>query len=201
MSDLAAFANHIEEVVHDAFRVRHWNPEEADIYMAEVGVRRRRYEEVAVHLSRSIVQPRLETVATLFPNAVVSDEQLPHLVSCRFEYCDRFPANTTIEFSIEHDIRCEKVVLHTRTRIMPVFVRFNEQDNLLQPLESVNVAEATDWVEERLLEFVDTYLRIDSVDETLGELSATDPVCGMQILQSAAAATGSYCGPPSFFCS
>lgn len=201
MSDLATFARHAQEVVNDAFRPCVWKPEEQAQYMAEMADRRKQWDKVARHLIRTVVRPRLETIAKLFPNAVFADEQLPHLLSCRFEYSERFPAYTTMEFSIEHDIRFEKVILHTRTHIMPVFVRYNEQDNLLLPLDAVNDADVADWIEERLLEFLDTYLRLDSVGETATAQSAVDPVCGMLILQSAAAAMQSYCGHPYYFCS
>ena len=201
MSDLATFASHLDEVVNDASRVRHWNPDEADSYMAEIGDRRERFEELAHRLSDSVVRPRLEILAALFPNALVSKEQLIHSLSCQFEYCDRFPAITTVEFSIEHDIRFERLILHTKARIMPVFVRFYEQDNLPLSLDSVNDEEVAEWVEERLLEFLDTYLRIDAVGGELNEQSATDPVCGMQILRTTAVATDSYYGHPYFFCS
>ncbi len=201
MSDLATFAGHVQEVVSDASRACVWKPEEHARYMAEMGDRRKQWDKVARHLIRAVVKPRLETVAKLFPNTVFPEEQLPHVLSCQFEYSERFSALTTIEFSVEHDIRFEKVILHTRTHIMPVFVRYNEQDNLLVPLGSVNDAEAADWIEERLLEFLDTYLRFDSMGETTSEQSAVDPVCGMLILRSAAAATESYYGHPYYFCS
>jgi len=84
--------------------------------------------------------------------------------------------------------------------MMPAFVRFTEQDRLPLPLDTVADDEVADWVEERLLEFLDTYLRIDGGGEEFAEEPATDPVCGMQILRSAAAASDSYYGHPYFFC-
>jgi YHS domain-containing protein len=106
-----------------------------------------------------------------------------------------------IEFSIEHDVRFEKLIVHTGTRIMPVFVRFNEQDNLPLPLDEVDDGKVADWIEERLLEFLDTYMRIDASEEDPAGEAATDPVCGMQIVRAEAAATDSYYGHPYCFCS
>lgn len=201
MPDLTTFTNHVQHVLHDGFREHHWTAEQAERYMAEVGIRRQRFEELARHLNETIVRPRIDVVANLFQNSIVPEEQMPHGSCCWFEYCERFPADTSVDFSIDHDVDFDKVIVRTRTRIMPVFVRFNEQDSLLLPLASVDEAAVADWVEERLLEFLDTYLRIDADGDNEAQVSATDPVCGMPILRSEAVAVGSYCGHPYYFCS
>jgi YHS domain-containing protein len=200
MADLVTFAERVQEVLRDAYRARHWTPQEAEEYMAEYADRRRRYEELAQRLIQTVIQPRLETVASYFVNANVNDEERPNCSSCSFEFADRFLAITRIEFAVEHDVRFEKLIVHTRTHMMPVFVRFNEQDNLPLPLDYVDEAHVADWVEERLLEFLDVYLRIDGGGEDFAEEPATDPVCGMQISRSAAAASDSYYGHPYYFC-
>lgn len=201
MSDLATFTNHVQHVLSDGFREHHWPPGQAQRYMAEIGVRRHRFTELACHLNQTIIRPRLSIVSDLFPNTTILDEQMPHGSCCWFAYCDRFPADTSVEFSIDHDVDFDKLIVRTRTRIMPVFVKFNEQDSLLLPLDSVDDTEVADWVEERLLEFLDTYLRIDAEGEENAQSPATDPVCGMRILRSDAVAVGSYCGHPYYFCS
>jgi YHS domain-containing protein len=58
-----------------------------------------------------------------------------------------------------------------------------------------------DWVEQRLLDFLDNYLRIDRGGDDFDEDTATDPVCGMRIIRSTAIASGSYRGHPYYFCS
>ena len=200
MADLVTFARRIQELLRDAYRPRHWTPQEAVEYMAAYGTRRVRFEDLAERLNLRIIRPRLEAVASYFVNAEMQQEEPPNRSSCVFEYCERFPAHARLEFSVEHDVRFEKVVLHTRTHMMPVFVRINEQDNLMLPLDHVDETQAADWIEERLLEFLDTYLRIDGGGDEFSEEPATDPVCGMQISRAAAAASDSYYGHPYYFC-
>jgi len=201
MSELATFSEHLQDVFHDAYRVPHWTLEEAEAYMSNVDVRHQHFEELSHRLNRDLVKPRLDQMARLFPNASFPEQQKSNGSSCLFEFCDRFPATAEIEFSIEHDVRFEKVIVHTHTHIMPVFVPYNEQDNLTLPWDRVDDAKVADWVEERLLEFLDTYLRIDAGSDDLAKETVTDPVCGMQILQSDAVASDSYYGHPHFFCS
>jgi YHS domain-containing protein len=201
VADLVSFVKHIEEVLRDADRVPHWTPEEAEKYMADYGGRRQRFEELSQNLNINIIRPRLEIVASFFVNANVQQEEPPNRSSCWLEYCDRYPATVQVEFVIEHDVRFERLIVRTRTHVMPVFVRFSEQDNLPSLLDHVNEDQVADWVEERLLEFLDTYLRIECGGEEFEEQLAIDPICGMRIRRSAAAASDSFRGHPYYFCS
>lgn len=200
MSELATFTEHVQDVLRDAYRVPHWTPKEAEEYMADCGVRRERFEQLTHHLNEDIVRPRLAIVASYFANACEPKESSADGCSCLFSFCRRFPAVTQLDFSIGHDVRFEKLIVHMQTRMMPIFVRFNDQDNFSRSLDSVNEEEVADWVEERLLEFLDTYLRIDAGGDDFAQEPATDPVCGMQILRSAAASSDSYYGHPYYFC-
>lgn len=200
MSDLTTFANRVQSVLRDTSRMPHWTPEEAENYMADYRVRRQQFEELARHLNRTIIRPRLETVASYFANASMQQGEPPNRSSSWFEFCERFPTVAQLEFAVEHDLRFEKLIVHTETHMMPVFLRFNEQDNLPLPLGQVDEGQVADWVEERLLEFLDTYLRIETASGDFAEEPVTDPVCGMRILRTTAAARGFYYGHPYFFC-
>jgi YHS domain-containing protein len=84
--------------------------------------------------------------------------------------------------------------------MIPTFVPFNEHDRMTLALDEVNAVTAADWVERRLLEFLDAYLRIDSNSKDVGQDTAIDPVCGMRIVRSTAAATAHYLGHKYYFC-
>lgn len=114
MADLVVFAKHVEAVLRDADRVPHWTPQVAEKYMAEYGSRRRQFEELANGLNLTIIRPRLETVAGYFAHARMQQDEPPNRSSCWLEYCERFPAVTHVEFSVEHDARFEKLIVHTK---------------------------------------------------------------------------------------
>lgn len=201
MSELADFAKHVDDVLSDSSRIGHWTVEQSKQYMADYALHRDRFEQLAMQLMQAIVAPRVATVIDRFSNAQIAVDQLPHRITCWFDACDRFPALARIEFSIEHDVRFEKLTVHTQSWIRPAFVRYREQDNLTQSLNAVRKGEVADWVEERLLEFIDTYMRIDAGEEDPAAALATDPVCGMKIDRSKAATTDSYYGHSYYFCS
>jgi YHS domain-containing protein len=200
MSDLATFTDRVQDVLRDAYRTPGWTPEEAEQYMADYGARRQQFEELAKRLNQTIIRPRLAMVGSYFANAHAQKEEPPTCSSWWFAFCQRFPAVAHLEFAVEHDVRVEKLIIHTQTHIMPAFVRFNQQDNLRLPLDDVSDEQVAQWAEERLLEFLDTYLRIDGGAEAFAEEPVTDPVCGMQIHRSDATASELYYGHPYFFC-
>jgi len=201
MNDLVAFAKRVEEQLKGADCEPHWGPGEADRYMADVCERRRRFEEIAARLSETVIQPRLETLASYFSNANLTNNESSGLGECWFGYCERFPASTKVAFLVEHDVRFENVAVCYEVSMMPMFIRFNEHDRLTLVLNEVNEDRVADWVDERLLEFLDAYLRIDRGGEDFEDEPVSDPVCGMRIRRSAAAASDSYYGHPYFFCS
>jgi YHS domain-containing protein len=128
-------------------------------------------------------------------------DEVDGICACWFGFSERFPASTKIEFAIEHDVRFEKLIVVYEMYMMPAFIKFNKQDRLTVPLTAVDDGKVADWVEERLVEFVDAYLQIDRGADDFDEDTATDPVCGMRISRSSAAASESYYGHPYFFCS
>ena len=201
MNDLVDFAKRVEEQLASANRQPHWEAGEAERYMAEVGARRERFERQAARLNETVVKPRLETLAGYFVNASLTKNEPAGNCSSWFGYCDRFPASTNVAFAVEHDVRFEKIIVTYEASMTPSFIKFNEHDKLTLPLDQVNDKVVTDWVEKRLLEFLDAYLRIDRGGEDLDVESVTDPVCGMRISRSAAAASASHRGHPYYFCS
>ena len=84
---------------------------------------------------------------------------------------------------------------------MPVFVRFQPHDKLTIPLDATNPQQVADWVEERILEFLGTYLHHDRGQDDLEEDIVTDPVCGMRLGRSETKGHADYRGHLYFFCS
>jgi YHS domain-containing protein len=201
MGDLVDFAKRVEQQLASTTDEPHWESSEADCYMLDVAARREQFEKITVRLNDTVVQPRLEMLASYFSNAsLTGNEPAGHCASW-FGYCERFPVATKVAFAIEHDIRYEKVVVCYDVSMIPVFIKFNEHDRLTLTLNEVQDDLVADWIEARLLDFLDTYLRIDRGGEDFEDEAATDPVCGMRISRSSAAASDAYRGHPYYFCS
>jgi YHS domain-containing protein len=201
VGDLIEFATRVKERLSASNCVPHWGPGEAERYMAEVSGRRERFEELASRMNEAVIQPRLETLASFFSNACLTKDEPAGRCACWFGYCERFPASTKVAFAVEHDVHYEKMSVRYEVSMTPLFIKLNDRDALTLSLDDALDATVADWVEERLLEFLDSYLCIDRGNAEFREDAATDPVCGMRISRSAAAASESYRGHPYFFCS
>lgn len=200
MSDLTDFARQINDTLTDASRERQWTTQEAERYMADVAERRRRTDDVASRLTSVVILPRLRTLAGYFPNANISEDEPPCHHTCWFEYSERFPTTARITLRLEHDLQYERIAVCYEAYMVPMFVKFNEHDRLTSPLDIVDDMSVANWVERRLLEFLDAYLQIDSSGQDSGGETVTDPVCGMRIRRSDAPFHDSYCGHPYYFC-
>jgi YHS domain-containing protein len=201
MSELVEFAKRVHEELSLASREPHWESSEAVKYMAEMSTRRESFARLATSLNNRVIRPRLETLARYFPNTSPIQVERDGQCSYWFGFCERFPASTKVSFSIDHDVPFEKAAICFEATMMPAFVKLNDQDKLIFPLENVNEEDVAGWVEERLLEFLQAYLRIDRGTDDFDEDVASDPVCGMRISRSQAVSNHNYLGHPYFFCS
>lgn len=201
MSALEQFSRGIEARLAAARREPNWQPAATAQYMGELAPRRRLFEEVALRLVRSIVRPRVELLASFFPNARLDRPEHEDRCACWFGYCERFPADTKVEIAVEHDERIENLVIHYELYIMPVFLKFDPHDKLTISLGGVDDQAVGEWVETKLLSFIDTYLRLDRGADDFEDEVVIDPVCGMRISRSSAGAEADFRGHPYYFCS
>jgi YHS domain-containing protein len=200
MGDLIAFAKRVKEQLDRANHEPQWSGEEADRYMEEVKLRRQRYVELAAQLMATVIQPRLEVITSYFPHSSPGRNDPEWHCSYWFGFTERFPASAKLSFGVEHDSRFEQVMVTYDVSMVPVFVKFNEHDKLIGALDNLAAEKVATWVEQRIVDFLDAYLQLDRGRDDFIEEPATDPVCGMRIIRSTAAASTSYRGHPYFFC-
>ena len=201
MSDLAEFGKHIEEQLAKANREPSWVADEVAKYMELASERRQQFDKLASHLIKNVIRPRLELLASQFPNAVPTRNEPPGYCAYWFGYCERFPVSTEVAFIVEYDVRLENVSIAYEAHMMPTFIKFDEYDKLTVPLDHVEDGLVADWVERRLLEFLDAYMRVDRGGEDFEVDVVTDPVCGMRIRRSSAVASEEHSGHAYYFCS
>ena len=124
----------------------------------------------------------MELLAGHFDNATL-EEPRPnsHHATCQFHRTGRFPASTTLDVGISPDVRIENLLAIYHLEIMPIFMKFDGKDELVFPLDAVDEGQLTEWVDRKILQFVETYLRLEQAEPYQRENVVTDPVCGMQI--------------------
>jgi YHS domain-containing protein len=83
---------------------------------------------------------------------------------------------------------------------LPLFFQFDGKDQLSMPLERVDEAKTAAWIEEKLLQFVDAYMSLETTQQYQAENIATDPVCGMSVNKMDAPAKMDHQHRTYYFC-
>jgi YHS domain-containing protein len=202
MKDVNELERRIREKLADAESRLRSGADHVHQRMLEIEQRHQRFTETADRLMRTVIRPRLEKLAECFDNAKVPDEDQAgrHHCLCHFRRSERFPATTKLELALTHSGQWENLIVQYRLEILPVFIQFKDQGQLTLPLDRVDDAQVAAWVDDRILDFVDTYLRLPSEKQYQSENLTTDPVCGMRINRLFAAATAEYEGRTYYFC-
>jgi YHS domain-containing protein len=167
--------------------------------MEELGARVERYAAVAERLRREIIRPRFDKLAACFDNASV-DAGDWGAVACRFERTERFPATASVEVGLTRDGEARSIEVWCETRVAPAYLPVPGEGHLVLPLDDIDEGKLAAWIEERIVAFVDVYLRLESAGPYQEDNEVTDPVCGMRLNKLYAAAQAEHQRMTFFFC-
>ncbi len=199
--ELTSFGRRLGEAMESAGRQSVWSTEDSGRYMAEITPRLKLFGELSERIVSSIIRPRVLALAALFPQARPGKNDQPGRFSCWFFYMERFPVNARLEFSVDHDQEIRQAWVASQADVSPLFERFDDHDTFRFALDAFEAPSVSAWVEERLLVFLQTYLRYDRGSDDEAADLVSDPVCGMRISRAAVAAVEHYSGHPYHFCS
>ncbi|MBI1827268.1 MAG: YHS domain-containing protein [Planctomycetes bacterium] len=117
-----------------------------------------------------------------------------------FRHTERFPATSKLEFTVHPDAEQNKICVTYRVEILPIFFDFEREDELVLSADVVDEQIVNSWVERKILQFVDSYLKLQEIDPYQQENLVTDPVCGMRINKTSVAGEAQYKGQTYYFC-
>jgi YHS domain-containing protein len=202
MTNLEALGHQIKEKL--AASEKRWRLQQDHLgqRMIEFEARHRAFTAIADRLVEGIIRPRLRKLAEYFDKAALAepDPQGRHTSVCRFAHTTRFPATTKLELAVSRDSPCETFLVLYSLEILPVYFQFENRDQLAFPLGRVDEAKVAAWVDQKILGFVETYLRLESCDQYQTDNLVIDPVCGMRVNKEYAAARVKYRGQNFYFC-
>ena len=175
--------------------------QQLDGKMKEMLEQRERLVAVAKHKIETVIIPRMEELARNFDNSKV---EVLHTDSdynciCVFAHTPRFPATVRLGIAL---LPGKKDALTARydLSIFPVLMEFNHNSEEVFPLDCDDEVLAS-WVEDRILEFIDTYLRLETHPFYQKDNTVLDIVCGMRIPSTSATSTIERNGRIFYFCS
>ena len=169
--------------------------------MAEAEARHQRYMVIADRLTHQVIRPCVEKLQSFFDNARMPETRNSrHTVCCQFEHTSRFPAAASLEMGVTRDGEIKTVILEYQVEIRPAFFPVERRDELTMPLDEVDDQKMAAWVQAKVVQFLDCYLRLETSNAHQDENMATDPVCGMRVNKVFAPAQMTYRDQTYYFC-
>jgi YHS domain-containing protein len=144
-------------------------------------------------------EPRLKALQQRFGDQI---KVTPRLTSTSREVTLEFQselARIRLRFSAATDRDVRKLILNYNLEIIPVFMQFDSHAEAEWPLDTLDMQKAADWLDDRIVEFVRTYLSLHENEHYLKEQLVEDPVAGVRFPRYAAATSLTWGGKTYYF--
>jgi len=147
----------------------------------------------------AVWKPRLEALIQRFGDRV---KVTPRLASSSREVNLEFQselARIRLRFSAATDHEIRKLILNYNLEILPVLMQFASHEQAEWPIEAIDQQAIADWVDDRIVDFVKTYLSLHENEHYLKDDMVEDPVAQVRFPRFAAAATADWSGKTYYF--
>ena len=171
-----------------------------DMNMKRLLEQRERFAAAAGLQVETVILPRMEELNRRFANGKIELLQNDaFFIACEFAHTPRFPATARLSISLS-PVDDARFIARYNLSILPVLMDYNPHAEELFPLQG-NEDALAGWVEDRILDFVDTYLRLETHPLYQKDNMVVDIVCGMRIPSTAATSSLERQGRTFYFCS
>jgi hypothetical protein len=146
-----------------------------------------------------IWKPQLDLLVQKFGDRVqVQPRIVPSTREVTFEFQSRM-ARVSMKLSATTDREVQKLILTYDLNIVPVLMRYNPHSSIEFPLTAVDKKAAIQWIEDRIVEFVQTYLSMGENEVYFKDLMVEDPITNVSFPDFAAGATLEWQGKKYYF--
>jgi YHS domain-containing protein len=177
-------------------------------------LKRQQQEQLQAHLDRQrllklyekaqarvveIARPRLEALAKRAGERV---KVTPSVSQTRRQATFEFrsdKAHITLTFSVTPDMAVENVVVEFDLRVVPVLWKFDSHAEFSTPIDAVDEAGLTKWLDDRIVGVVELYIQIHEGEIYDKAEYVEDPVANVKFPKFAAGATLELDGKTYFF--
>lgn len=198
MTDISSLASQIDaEFTAVEEKVKKFQAEQVQ----EHKERQKRLEKLSQVFEemRGIWGPRLEYLVKKFGDRVkVTPRIIPSTREAIFEFQSTL-ARIRLKFSATTDRDIRNLVLAYDLDIVPVLMRFTPHAEAEFPLDRIDKDAVGKWIDERIVDFVRTYLSLGDNEWYLKDQMVEDPVAHVRFPKQAAAATLEWNGQKYYF--
>ena len=104
-----------------------------------------------------------------------------------------------MRLSAATDQNVHNLILNYDLEILPTLMQFDSHQQAQWPLDAIDRKAIGDWIDDRIVSFVKTYLSLHENEYYLKEHMVKDPVAGVRFPKFAAAATAEWGGKTYYF--
>ncbi|MCI0685025.1 MAG: hypothetical protein L0Y71_23250 [Gemmataceae bacterium] len=198
MSDISSLANQLDaEFTAVAEKVKKFQTSQIEQHKG----RQQRMEQLGKLFNdlAEIWRPRLELLTTKFGDRVkVTPRIVPSTREATFQFQSTM-ARINLKFSAYTDRDVEKLILSYDLEILPILMRYTPHAEIEFPLGAVDKEAVAKWMDERIVEFVRTYLALGENDWYLKDHMVEDPIAHVRFPKMAAGATLEWQGQKYYF--
>lgn len=201
MADTSSLAGRIDARIADAQQqIAAFQKEAEQEYLA----REQRYQQQYVPAVKRLVElikPRLQVLADRFKDRVHVD---PLVTAHQRQVTYRFDARIArieLTFRVSHDADVRNLVFDQDLEVLPILMQFDRHSQLTVPLDRIDEAKVLEWVDDRIVAFVQTFLEIHQNRYYQKDILVTDPVAGVEMPKFAAKCSLESGGKTHYFVS
>ena len=104
-----------------------------------------------------------------------------------------------MKFAAYTDRDVQKVILSYDLDIVPILMHYTPHSTIEFPLDKIDKAAAGKWIDERIVDFVRTYLSLNDNEWYLKDQMVEDPIVRVKFPKQAAGATLEWKGQTFYF--
>lgn len=144
-------------------------------------------------------RPRLDALAKKFGDKVqVKPTVTPTGREATFKFQSPL-AQITLRFSASTDSDVRNIVLDYYLDILPILMKFESHARTEFPLEAVDAEATARWIDDRIVDFVKSYLAVHQNQYYLKDHMVSDPISNTKFPKYAAAASLDWQGKKYYF--
>jgi YHS domain-containing protein len=148
-----------------------------------------------------IWRPRLELLVKKFGERVKTTPRIvPSTREATFDFQSNI-AKVRLKFSGTTDRDIQKLILSYDLEIIPVLMRYKAHDEIEFSLNDINKEAVAKWMDDRIVEFVQTYFAMGENEIYLKDYMVDDPIAHVRFPKYAAASTLDCQGQKFYFIS
>ena len=175
--------------------------EKRNAEMKEVEAHELRFRELSKHCYFDLIEPRLRSLESYFNDALYHSPRFGEMGAVEFNRHRRFDASVTLELGIEPDYDFKNLIVKYHLHIIPILMDFQDEDFLSFPIDNVDENHLISFVEEKITQCVETYIRLQENPSYHKHIMSTDPVCHKVVDCDFATAYAVYQEKKYYFCS